>query len=363
MQELIKITPIDKNFSKWYTDVVKQGKLIAYGPVKGTVVLKPNSYAIWENIQNLFNKELRKLDVDNVYFPLLMPESFIKKEKEHIKGFAPELGIIERIGDTKIEPLVIRPTSEILFADYFSKEISSYRDLPMKYNQWANVIRYEKKTNPFLRTSEFLWQEGHTVHSEPLEARRFTRKIVRLYERFFEKYLAIPTIVGRKTAFEKFPGAISTYTAESMMKNGRALQSATSHYLGQNFSKPFKIQFINKTNKKEFAYQTSWGFSTRIIGALIMVHGDNRGIVIPPLVAKTQVDILELFASKNPRISIVAKEIEKKLSRRWRVKRDNSNKSFGSSTMCRLRSLESMLNDQSTGQINLTLTVLFWAKP
>ena len=329
MQELNKITPIDKNFSKWYIDVVKQGNLIAYGPVKGTIVLKPNSYAIWDNIQTLFNKELKKLNVDGVYFPLLMPESFIKKEKDHIKGFAPELGIIEKVGNTKIEPLVIRPTSEVLFTDYFSKEISSYRDLPMKYNQWSNVIRYEKKTNPFLRTSEFLWQEGHTVHSSPLEARRFTRKLIRLYGKFFEKYLAIPTVVGRKTSFEKFPGAISTYTAESMMKNGRALQSATSHYLGQNFSKPFKVQFINKKNEKEFAYQTSWGFSTRIIGALIMVHGDNRGIIIPPLVAKTQIDILEIFANKNPRVSTVCKELKKKLSRRWRVNLDDSDKSFG----------------------------------
>ena len=329
MQELIKITPYEKNFSKWYIDVVKQGNLINYGLVKGTTIFKPNSFAIWENIQTLFNKKLSKLGVDNVYLPLLIPEKYIQKEKEHIKGFAPELGKIETVGDSKIETVVIRPTSEVLFADLFSKEISSYRDLPLKYNQWVNIVRYEKKTNPFLRTSEFLWQEGHTAHSDPLEARKLTRKMIKTYASFFESILAIPTIVGRKTSHEKFPGAITTYTVESMMKNGRALQSGTSHYLGQNFSKAFNIKFINKKNQKEYAYQTSWGFSTRIIGAIIMVHGDNRGIVIPPKVAKTQIDILELFSDKDKKVTTIAKEIEKKLSRRWRVKRDSSNSSYG----------------------------------
>jgi len=329
MQELTKITPYEKSFSKWYVDVVKQGNLINYGLVKGTTVFKPNSFAIWENIQTLFNKRLSKMGVDNVYLPLLIPEKYIQKEKDHVKGFAPELGIIERVGDSKVEPMVIRPTSEVLFADLFQKEISSYRDLPLKYNQWVNVVRYEKKTNPFLRTSEFLWHEGHTAHSDPLEARKLTRKIIKEYASFFESVLAIPTIIGRKTSHEKFPGAITTYTVESMMKDGKALQSGTSHYLGQNFAKAFDIKFINKKNKKEYAYQTSWGFSTRIIGAIIMVHGDNRGIVIPPKVARTQVDILELFADKNKKVSVVAKEIEKKLSRRWRVKRDASNNSYG----------------------------------
>ena len=329
MQELSKITPLEKNFSKWYTDVVKQGNLISYGPVKGTISLKPNSFAIWENIQTLFNKKLKKLDIQNVYLPLLIPEKLIKKEQDHIKGFAPELGLIERIGGHTIEPLVIRPTSEVLFADLFSQQVSSYRDLPIKYNQWANVVRYEKKTNPFLRTSEFLWQEGHTVHSDPLEARKLTRKMIKIYSKFFEEYLAIPTIVGRKTSFEKFPGAITTYTVESMMKNGRALQSGTSHYLGQNFSKPFNVQFLNKKNVKEFCYQSSWGFSTRIIGAIIMVHGDNRGIIVPPKVARIQVDILEILAHKNSEVSVVAKKMEKNLSRRWRVNRDSTNKSFG----------------------------------
>lgn len=330
MKELEKITPLEQDFAKWYTDVVKQGNLIAYGPVKGTIVFKPNSYGIWELIQKNLNEEFKRIDIQNVYLPLLIPDNLFAKEKEHIAGFNPELATVTQVGDKKLEEKIyLRPTSEVLFADLYKNSIESYKDLPMIYNQWANVIRWEKTTNPFLRSREFLWQEGHTCHADPWEARLFTRKMISTYEWFIRKYLAIPTIVGKKTPHEKFAGACSTYTVEAMMKDGRALQAGTSHYLAQNFSKQFGIQFKAKDNNQDYVYQTSWGVSTRLLGAIIMTHGDNRGIIIPPYVAPTQIDILELFTNKNDKIHPFCLALLKDLNRKFRARLDDSDKNPG----------------------------------
>ncbi len=330
MKMLDKITPLEEDFSKWYQDIVTQGNLIVYGKSKGSMIYKPISYGIWENIQKEVNKIFLKNEIQNVYLPLLIPMSDIEREKDHVKGFAPELATVTKVGSKILEdPFVIRPTSEVLFGDLFSKEIRSHNDLPIKYNQWANVLRWEKTTNPFLRNREFLWQEGHTVHATAVEARKMTRKIINIYKKFLKDYLAIPVLSGKKTPNEKFAGAVSTYTIEAMMKDGKALQSGTSHYFGQNFSKAFDIQFTNKDNKKEYAYQSSWGISTRLIGALIMSHSDNRGIVIPPKIAPYQIDILELFSNKNPLVEITSSKLYKELSRKFRVRIDKTNKNPG----------------------------------
>lgn len=330
MKKLEKITPWEVDFGRWYTDVIKGGELIEYGPVKGTIMFKPNSYAIWDNIKIKLDSFFKEKAIQNVYLPMLIPESFINKEKEHIEGFAPELATVTHVGGKKLhENLYIRPTSEVLFADYFKKSIHSYNDLPMLLNQWVSVMRWEKTTNPFLRTSEFLWQEGHTSFSEPLEARRFARSMIKGYAKFVENYLAIPTIVGKKTPREKFAGACNTYTIEGMMKDGKALQMGTSHYLGQKFSKNFDITFKNKDNEQEHVYQTSFGVSTRLIGAIIMTHGDDRGIVIPPKIAPTQIDILELFGNKNPGVREAANKIYKTLKKTLRVRLDDSDKQPG----------------------------------
>ncbi|WP_426461391.1 proline--tRNA ligase [Mycoplasma hafezii] len=329
-KELEKITPLEVDFAKWYTDVVKNGDLIAYGPAKGTLIFKPNAYGIWELIQKNLNAIFKEKGVQNVYLPLLIPQSLFEVEKEHVEGFNPELATVTHVGNRALnEKLVIRPTSEVLFADFFKNSITSYNDLPLIYNQWANVVRWEKTTNPFLRTREFLWQEGHTSHADPIEARKLTRTMISVYAKFLKNYLAIPTIVGKKTPHEKFAGACSTYTIEAMMKDGKALQAGTSHYLAQNFSKPYNITFRNKDNQEEYVYQTSWGVTTRLIGALIMTHGDNRGIIIPPRVAPVQVDILELFAKKNPSVSKTAKKLYTELGRKYRVRLDASDKNPG----------------------------------
>lgn len=325
MKELEKITPLEKDFAKWYTDVVKQGELISYGPVKGTIIFKPNSYGIWELIQKYLNEEFQKMKVKNVYLPLFIPKNLLNKEKEHVAGFNPELATVTKVGDKNLaEDIYIRPTSEVLFAELFKEIISSHKDLPLIFNQWANVVRWEKTTNPFLRSREFLWQEGHTSHSNPLEARRFARLMLSCYERFVKNYLAIPTIAGKKTPHEKFAGACSTYTIEAMMKDGRALQAGTSHYLAQNFSNAYEISFKNKNNESENVYQTSWGVSTRLLGAIIMTHGDNRGIIMPPKIAPNQIDILEIFSDKNPKVKETANDLYKLLSRKWRVRIDDS---------------------------------------
>lgn len=330
MKELKNITPLEENFSRWFIDVVTKGNLIEYGPTKGTIIFKPLSYGMWENIQINLNKIIAKAGGQNVYLPLLIPQSYIEREKTHIKGFEPELATVTKIGDRQLEEnYVIRPTSEVLFGELFSKEVHSYNDLPIIYNQWANVVRWEKKTNPFLRTSEFLWQEGHTAHSNALEARKFTKKMMRNYVKFCQHFLAIPTIAGKKTPMEKFAGAVTTYSIEAMMKDGRALQAGTSHYLGQNFSEAFDIKFKNAKNHDEFAYQSSWGVSTRLIGAIIMTHGDNRGIIMPPKIASYQIDILEINSSKDVRVSLVAQSIFKVLNHKYRVRIDKTDKSKG----------------------------------
>lgn len=331
MKLIKKITPIEENFSKWFIDVVTNGNLIEYGPVKGTIIFKPNAYGIWENIQFEFNKILKSLETKNVYLPMLIPYSLIKKEKDHLNGFAPELATITKVGEKKLnEDVYIRPTSEVLFAQLFKADINSYNDLPLIYNQWSNVLRWEKTTNPFLRTSEFLWQEGHTCHSNEEEALQKTKQMINVYKEFVEKYLSLPVVVGIKTEREKFAGAVSTYTIEAMMKDGKALQSATSHYLGQNFSKMFDVSFKNKENKFENVYQTSWGLSTRLIGALIMAHGDNRGIIMPPKIAPIQIDIIEIMADKNDQVSIQSNLINNMLIELgYRTRVDKSNKSAG----------------------------------
>ncbi|TDV23584.1 prolyl-tRNA synthetase [Mycoplasmopsis mustelae] len=329
-RELEKITPLEQDFAKWYTDVVKNGNLIAYGPTKGSIIFKPNSYGIWELIQKNLNNIFISKGIKNVYLPLLIPKSLFELEKEHIVGFNPELATVLMVGERSLqEPLVIRPTSEVLFADLFKKSINSHNDLPLIYNQWANVVRWEKTTNPFLRSREFLWQEGHTCHSDAMEARKFTREMISTYAKFLKNYLAIPTIIGKKTPKEKFAGACSTYTIEAMMKDGKALQAGTSHYLAQNFSKPYKITFKNKNNEQEFVYQTSWGVSTRLLGAIIMTHGDNRGIIIPPYVAPIQIDILELFAKKSEKVSNISKQIYQEINKKFRVNLDNSDRNPG----------------------------------
>ena len=331
MKLIKKITPIEENFSQWFIDVITNGNLIEYGPLKGTIIFKPNSYGIWEQIQYNLNKIIKKEGVRNVYLPLLMPKSLIQKEKEHVDGFAPELATVTKVGDKKLnEEIYIRPTSEVLFAQLFKSEINSYNDLPKLFNQWANVVRWEKTTNPFLRTSEFLWQEGHTSHSTEEEAVNFSEKMIQVYKSFYKDYLALDVVIGKKTEREKFAGAITTWTIEAMMKDGKSLQAATSHYLGQNFSKMFNISFKNENNQLINVYQTSWGLSTRSIGAIIMAHGDNRGIVIPPKIAPIQVDLIEVLANKDKNVITIANQLKKELEENGiRVRVDKSDKTIG----------------------------------
>ncbi|MDK2819480.1 MAG: proline--tRNA ligase [Mycoplasmataceae bacterium] len=330
MKEIKQITPIEKNFSKWYIDVVTNGKLIEYGTVKGTIIFKPNSYGIWENIQVNFNKILKQQNIRNIYLPMLIPANLISKEKNHVDGFAPELATITKVGNKQLsEEIYIRPTSEVLFAEFFKTEINSYNDLPLAYNQWANVLRWEKTTNPFLRNTEFLWQEGHTCHSTQEEAEEMTMNMINVYKIFLRDYLAIPVITGIKTELEKFSGAVSTFTVEAMMKDGKALQSGTSHFLGQNFSKIFNISYKSKENKSEFVYQTSWGISTRLIGAIIMTHGDNRGIIIPPKIAPIQIDIIQIMANKEPKVEELSTRIFDQLKGEYSIRVDKSNKTAG----------------------------------
>ena len=289
------ITSRDKDFAKWYTDVVTAAHLADYSNVKGCVVLEPNGYAIWENMQNVLDKMFKETGHQNVYLPVLIPENLMKKESELINGFSPEAAWVTIGGQKELEErLCIRPTSETLFSDYYASKVKSYRDLPLKYNQWCNVMRWEKETRPFLRSREFLWQEGHTIHSTAIEAEKETNDMLEIYKSFFEDYLAIPAITGKKTEKEKFAGADYTLTVEALMYNGVSLQSATSHYFGQRFSKAYDIKFLNKENKLENVYQTSWGCSTRMIGGLIMVHSDDDGLVLPPRIAPKQVAIIPI---------------------------------------------------------------------
>lgn len=295
-----QIADIESDFPKWYTDVVIKTGLVDYGPVKGTMVIRPYGYAIWENIQHELDKRLKETGHKNAYFPLLIPMSFFTKEAEHVEGFAPEVAVVTHAGGEELsEPLVIRPTSETMFGNMYSKWIQSYRDLPVLINQWANVMRWEKTTRPFLRSSEFLWQEGHTAHASEEEAVEETMKMLSVYKEFAENCLAIPVLTGKKTEKEKFAGAVATFGMEAMMKDGKSLQAGTSHYFGQNFAKAFDIKFLDKDGAQKFVYTSSWGVSTRLIGALIMAHGDNRGLVLPPVVAPTQVVIVPIAAKKE----------------------------------------------------------------
>ncbi|MBE7079939.1 MAG: proline--tRNA ligase [Clostridiales bacterium] len=295
-----QIANIDEDFPQWYTDVVIKTKLVDYGPVKGTMVIRPYAYTIWENIQKELNARFQKRGVQNAYFPLLIPMSYFTKEAEHVEGFAPEVAVVTVAGgETLSEPLAIRPTSETIIGTMMSKWTQSYRDLPMKLNQWCNVMRWEKTTRPFLRTSEFLWQEGHTAHSTAEEAEEETQAMLQIYKEFAENCLAIPVLTGRKTEKERFAGAVATYTMEAMMHDGKSLQAGTSHYLGQNFASAFDIQFLGSDGAHQTAYTTSWGVSTRLIGAIIMTHGDERGLVIPPVVAPVQCVIVPIAARKE----------------------------------------------------------------
>ncbi len=322
-KEFVKeITNIEDDFAKWYTDIVKKADLADYTDTKGCVAIKPYGYAIWENIQNYADDLFKKSGVENVYFPLLIPESLLQKEKDHVEGFAPEVAWVTQGGGEDLEEkLCIRPTSETMFSNLYSKWLKSWRDLPMVYNQWCSVLRWEKETRPFLRSREFLWQEGHTIHATAQEAEERTLQMLEIYARVIEDLLAIPVVKGQKTPSEKFAGADATYTVETMMHDGRALQSGTSHYFGQNFTKPFDVKFQNKEGKEEYAYQTSWGISTRLIGGVIMAHGDNRGLKLPPRVAPIQAVIIPIATHKEGVIE-KAQEIYKKLLEDYRVKLD-----------------------------------------
>lgn len=311
-----EITKRAEDYSQWYLDVIEAAELADYAPVKGCMVIKPYGYAIWENIQKALDEKFKKTGVQNAYFPLFIPENFLKREAEHVEGFAPELAVVTHAGGKELEePLVVRPTSETIIYDMFSKWIHSYRDLPLLINQWANVVRWEKRTRLFLRTTEFLWQEGHTAHATKEEADAKTMEMLKVYQDFAENHLAMPVIPGQKSDSEKFAGAEYTTTIEAMMQDKKALQSGTSHMLGQNFAKPFEVKFLDKDEKTEYAWQTSWGVSTRIIGGLIMTHSDDKGLVLPPKIAPIQVVIVPVWVSEEEEKATFAKaeEIAEKL--------------------------------------------------
>ena len=323
------ITSMDEDFAQWYTDVVKKAELTDYSSVRGCMILRPAGYAIWENIQKELDRRFKEIGVENVYMPLFIPESLLQKEKDHVEGFAPEVAWVTQGGlDPLPERLCVRPTSETLFCDLYSNIIHSYRDLPKVYNQWCSVVRWEKTTRPFLRSMEFLWQEGHTAHATAEEAEERTIQMLNVYADFCEQVLAIPMIKGRKTDKEKFAGAEATYTIEALMHDGKALQSGTSHNFGDGFAKAFGVQYIDANNKLQYVHQTSWGMSTRIIGAIIMVHGDDSGLVLPPRIAPTQVMIIPINQKKEGVLE-KAQEIKAALSEKFTVKLDDSNKNPG----------------------------------
>ena len=327
--KLKKITSRDVDFAKWYTDVVRAAQLADYSSVKGCIVIEPNGYAIWEKMQSILDKEFKKLGHVNCQMPLLIPENLLKKEGELVEGFAPEVAWVTKGGEKELEEkLCIRPTSETLFCDYYASHVKSYRDLPKLYNQWCNVLRWEKETRPFLRSREFLWQEGHTIHSTKEEAEKETNQMMDIYYRFHNDVLAIPSIRGKKTEKEKFSGAEYTLTNEALMYNGVALQSGTSHYFGQKFSKAYDVTFTNKDNKEEYPYQTSWGTTTRMIGGLIMVHSDDYGLVLPPKIAPKQVVIIPI--TDDEKVMMLCEKIQNELSNNnIDVYIDKTNKSAG----------------------------------
>ena len=322
-KEFVKeITNIEEDFAKWYTDIVLKAELADYTEVKGFITIRPYGYAIWENIQKYADKKFKEHGVKNLSMPVLIPENLLQKEKDHVEGFAPEVAWVTMGGGEKLEErLCVRPTSETIFSTMYSKWLSSWRELPFLYNQWCNVLRWEKETRPFLRSREFLWQEGHTIHETEKEAQNFTMEMLEVYADIIENLLAIPVLKGRKTKTEQFAGAEATYTVETLMHDGRALQGGTSHYFGQNFTKAFDIKFQNREGKEEYAYQTSWGISTRLIGAVIMAHGDNRGLKLPPRVAPIQAVVVPIAMHKEG-VKERAEELYKSLLEKYRVELD-----------------------------------------
>lgn len=303
-----KITPRSKDFSQWFLDIIQHAKLADYSPVKGCMVIRPNGYAIWEKIQRVLDGKFKETGHKNAYFPMFIPESFLKKEAEHVEGFAPELAIVTHAGGKKLEePLVVRPTSETIINSMFSKWIQSYRDLPLLINQWANVVRWEMRTRPFLRTTEFLWQEGHTCHETEADAEEEVLKMLEVYRSFAEDYMAMPVFTGKKTDSERFAGALRTFCIEALMQDGKALQAGTSHNLGQNFAKAFGTEFQTREGGRDFVWQTSWGVSTRLIGGLIMTHSDDKGLILPPRLAPIHVVIVPIFKTPEERDLVLSK--------------------------------------------------------
>ena len=321
-----KITPMSDDFNQWYTDIIQQAQLADYSPVKGTMVIRPYGYSLWEGVQSYLDKRFKETGHENAYFPLFIPNSFIQKEAEHVEGFAPELATVTHAGGKELEePLVVRPTSETIINHMFSKWIKSHRDLPMLINQWANVVRWEMRTRLFLRTSEFLWQEGHTAHKTAEEATVEARQMLDIYAEFAENVAGVSVLKGIKSANERFAGATTTYSIEAMMKDMKALQAGTSHELGQNFSKAFDIQFTDENNKLQYPYQTSWGVSTRLIGMIIMAHGDDKGLQLPPKLAPSQIVLIPITPKeehKEPVMKIV-NEINNEIGNQFRVKIDD----------------------------------------
>ena len=324
-----EITSMEEDFAQWYTDVVKKAELVEYSSVRGCMILRPYGYAIWENIQRQLDAEFKKTGVENVYMPMFIPESLLQKEKDHVEGFAPEVAWVTHGGAEPLqERLCVRPTYETLFCEFYSNIIQSYRDLPKLYNQWCSVVRWEKTTRPFLRSMEFLWQEGHTAHATAEEAQERTIQMLNVYADFCENVLAIPMIKGKKSEKEKFAGAKETYTIEALMHDGKALQSGTSHNFGDGFARAFDIQYTDKNNQLQYVHQTSWGMSTRIIGAIIMVHGDNSGLVLPPKIAPVQIMIIPINQKKEGVLD-KAYELKDRLGKDFKVKVDDSDKSPG----------------------------------
>ncbi len=324
-----EITSMDEDFAKWYTDIVKKAELVEYTSVKGCMVIRPYGYAIWENMQRILDGMFKETGHENVCMPMFIPESLLNKEKDHVEGFAPEVAWVTHGGSEKLEErLCVRPTSETLFCEHYANIIHSYRDLPKLYNQWVSVVRWEKTTRPFLRSREFLWQEGHTAHATANEAIEETERMLNVYAKFCEDYLAMPVIKGKKTESDKFAGAVSTYAIEALMHDGKALQAGTSHYFGDGFAKAFDISFSDKDNKKAYPHQTSWGVTTRLIGAIIMTHGDDNGLVLPPAVAPIQAVIVPIATHKGGVIE-KARELEQMLKDSVRVKVDDSDNSPG----------------------------------
>ena len=323
------ITSMDEDFAQWYTDVVKKAELASYSGVRGCMIVRPYATALWENIRNDLDARFKALGHENIMMPLFIPESLLQREKDHVEGFAPEVAWVTHGGEEELtERLCVRPTSETVFCDHYAEIIHSYRDLPKLYNQWCSVVRWEKTTRPFLRTMEFYWQEGHTMHETAEDAMEETERMLNVYADFCEQSLAIPVVKGRKTDKEKFAGAEATYTIEAMMHDGKALQSGTSHYFGDGFAKAFGIQFTDRENKLQYPHQTSWGMSTRIIGAIIMTHGDDNGLVLPPAVAPIQLVILPI-AQHKPGVLEKAEELRQRLQKVARVKVDDSDNSAG----------------------------------